>query len=290
MNGLIRTWFHIRRTPYQSLAALLVMFFNFLFVSMMVFLLLGLNVVLHYFESRPEVSAYLKDGVPQERVNRLIVQLQSQPGVKDVRFVSKEEALKIYQQENKDNPLLLEMVTPDILPASIEVTTKDPETLKSIAAQLEKEKDLFEEIVFQQDIVDSLLRWTRIIRGGGLVVISLLFVVSVVVIAAVVGMKITLKKEEVSVLNLLGASGREVQTPFLLEGISYGLGGALLGWGVCVGGLWYLRPRLEEFFSPLSLWPSSFLPFLGVLGGEVICGLLIGLLASFLAVRKHLRR
>jgi len=290
MNILLKIWHHFRRTPYQSMAAILVMFFNFLLISAVVFVILGLGAILHYFETRPEITAFIKDTAKQEEVEKLIDNLRSRSGIKEVRFVSKEKALEIYREENKDNPLLLEMVTADILPASLEITAADPEVLKTVAQELTNLTQIFEEVVFQQDVVDALLKWTRMGEKVGLALIGFLTFVSLIVISVIVGMKITLRKKEVFILGLLGAKNSYIQNPFLLEGVLYGILGAGLGWGICVLLAFWLRPRLTPFFGDIPFWPASFRPFLAILGGEVLFGATIGFLASLIAVRKHLRR
>lgn len=285
-----KVWCHLRRNPHQSLAAVAVMFSNFLLITAVVFTLFGLGSVLGFLETRPEVTVFIKDEMKQEQIDSLINNLKGKKEVKEVRFVSKEQALEIYKQDFGDNPLLLEMVTAEVLPASIEISAESPETLKQIASQLSSQADLFEEIVFQQEVVDSLLKWTQTSKKVGLGLIVFLASVSLIVIWVIVGMKITLRKKEIAVLNLLGAGGGYIRGPFLLEGMFYGVVGAILGWGIITVVAFALKPRLLTFFQQIPFWPTSLLPFGLILLGEMFFGAVIGLLASIMAVRKHLRR
>jgi len=285
-----KVWCHLRRNPHQSLAAVAVMFSNFLLITAVVFTLFGLGSVLGFLETRPEVTVFIKDEMKQEQIDSLINNLKGKKEVKEVRFVSKEQALEIYKQDFGDNPLLLEMVTAEVLPASIEISAESPEALKQIASQLSSQADLFEEIVFQQEVVDSLLKWTQTSKKVGLGLIVFLASVSLIVIWVIVGMKITLRKKEIAVLNLLGAGGGYIRGPFLLEGMFYGVVGAILGWGIITVVAFALKPRLLTFFQQIPFWPTSLLPFGLILLGEMFFGAVIGLLASIMAVRKHLRR
>jgi len=285
-----KVWYHLRRNPHQSLAAVAVMFSNFLLITAVVFTLFGLGSVLGFLETRPEVTVFIKDEMKQEQIDSLINNLKGKKEVKEVRFVSKEQALEIYKQDFGDNPLLLEMVTAEVLPASIEISAESPEALKQIASQLSSQADLFEEIVFQQEVVDSLLKWTQTSKKVGLGLIVFLASVSLIVIWVIVGMKITLRKKEIAVLNLLGAGGGYIRGPFLLEGMFYGVVGAILGWGIITVVAFALKPRLLTFFQQIPFWPTSLLPFGLILLGEMFFGAVIGLLASIMAVRKHLRR
>lgn len=263
---------------------------NFLMVSLFVFLLLGFSLVLSYFESRPEATAFLKDGVSQAIINNTISELKGYSGVREVKFVSKEDALKIYQQENKDDPLLLEMVTAEILPASIELSADNPLILQDVAQKMKDRKDIFDDVIFQKDVLDSLAKWTNLVRNIGLSIIVFLTIVSAFVISMIIGMKITLRKGEIETLRLLGASNFYIQWPFLMEGMFYGIFGAILGWGVSFGAVAYFRPKITSFFGDIPFWPTTITPFLILLVLELTAGLLIGLLASGVAVKRYFRR
>lgn len=90
-------------------------------------------------ENRSALVIFLKEdySVPKEALEKkdldnFISEVKKMQGVKDVRYVSKEEALRIYKENNKDEPSLLELITPDILPQSIEVYLDDFSILNKV--------------------------------------------------------------------------------------------------------------------------------------------------------------
>ena len=111
MNVTKTAWKNIRRSPYQALAAILIMTLTFLAVSFFVFLLAGSSTIINYFESKPQVTAFFKNEAKQADINTLGNQLKATGKVASIKFVSKEEALKIYREQNKNDPLLLDLVT-----------------------------------------------------------------------------------------------------------------------------------------------------------------------------------
>lgn len=288
MSPAKRLWNHLRRGPFQTLAAGLVMFFVFLTVTTFLFLIITLSSAVTYFESRPEITAFVKDGVVQTQVDALISELKSDPQVEKVRYVSKEEALKIYNDLNKDNPLLLEMVTADILPASVEISAKSSEGLGEIASKMEKKSNLFEEVVVPRDVIDFLVKLTGTVKVIGFSIIGFLSALSLVIISVIVGMKVALFKPEIEILRLLGASAIYIQLPFLLEGFLYGLMGSFLGAGVLSGLAFIFQKDLMALLAAFSIPVPPLEIFLIAVGAEVAFGALVGLLASFLAVRKHI--
>jgi len=281
-------WTHMRRTPYQALAAILIMFLTFFITTVFILTAGGFQTILRYFETRPQVTAFLKDETTTIQVDTLKAKLAQTGKVKEAKYISKEEALEIYREQNKNDPLLLEMVTANILPASLEVATNDLSHLNEIAQALRVEP-VVEEVVFQEDVVKALQQWTLNIRRVGIGLISIFGIVSLLVILVIIGMKITLRREEIDILQLLGASRWYIRAPFLLEGIFYGVVGAFVAWGISYLLLLYLASFVIKFFQGIALLPVSPIFMLTVLGIEIASGIVIGSLGSLLAVKRYLK-
>lgn len=128
----------IRRTPYQSLAAFLVLFLTLFLSVTILFSLSFLYGLLGYVETRPQVTVYFKSDTQEGDVFKLRDELISAGKVESAKYISKDEAYTIYKESNKDNPLLLEMVSSDILPPSLEIYAKKPIFLPEIAEYVKK--------------------------------------------------------------------------------------------------------------------------------------------------------
>jgi len=205
-----------------------------------------------------------------------------------IKYVSKEEALKIYKEQNKNDPLLLDLVTADILPSSLEVQTTKPEYLTELAGQV-KGSPLVEETVFQQDVVNTLTSWTSAFRKMGIGIIAALMTVSIFVIITIIGIKITIRKEEIEIMRLIGATGWFIRAPFILEGMFYGFMGALLGFVVSFGIMVYIMPIIETFLKDVPIFPFPYIIFLEIFAIEVILACFLGAFASFAAVLRYLK-
>ncbi len=282
------TWTHIRRSPYQSLAALSIMILTFFIISVFTLLGAGSQAILNFFETRPQVTAFFEDQVTLGEIDLLKAKLAETSKVKEMKYISKEEALAIYREQNKDDPLLLEMVTANILPASLEVSTTNISYLGEIAEVLRQEPGV-EEVIFQQDVVEALNKWTTNIRLVGLGLAIAFSLTGLLTILVIIGMKVALRKEEVEIMELIGASKGFISAPFLLEGIFYGIIGALIAWGVAYLLLLYATPFLIDFLAGIPILPVPIFLMLAVLGGELLLGAIIGTLGSFIAVRRYLK-
>lgn len=282
------TWKHMRRTPYQALAASLVMTLTLFVAAVVTLVTLGSEGVLKYFETRPQVTAFFADTAAAEQIDNLKNSLVNSDLVAGVNFISKEEALAIYREQNKNDPLLLEMVTAQILPASLEISAKKAEDLPKVAELIEGAAGV-EEVVYQPDLVAAVTRWTRALRIGGGILLGFFALVAGLTIVIIIGMRVAGRKEEIDILKLLGASNWQIRGPFILEGAVYGLVGAVVAWGAAYILLLYATPFLVEFLGNIPLLPVSVGVMLMLLAAEVGGGLAIGVLGSLVALSRFMR-
>lgn len=288
-NNPKTTWHHIRRSPIQSLTALILMTFSFMLVSLFIVVNSGLSKVLVYFETKPEITIFIKDDLPQADIDNLQKDLANYQDIKEIKFISKEKALEIYKQQNKNNPMLTEMVTASILPASFEITVTDPKTLEKIYQNYATNTNVVDEIIYQKDVINSLLDWTNIIRRSGFIITIIVFIISFFSVSTIIGMKTTNRKDEIKISRLLGASKFYVKKPFLLEGIFYGLIGSFIGSILTLTLIYFVRTSINTFFQPVVFIPNE-LSFYGfVILAQLLLGLIIGFFSSLIGVRRYIK-
>lgn len=290
MNTLKNSWHHIRRSPVQSFFAVFIMVLGFFLITSFAVFNDGLMMVLRNFETKPEITIFLKDEITPEIVSSLQKELENYPNVREIRYISKEKALDIYRQQNEDNPMLTEMVTSSILPASFEVSVTDPSVLEEIDQNFSAKKDLVDEIIYQKDIIKNLLNWTSLIRHASTILIASVLVIAFFVNLVIVGLKITSRKDEIRISRLLGASNFYVIRPFLLEGIIYGAIGSLIGSLLSFAIALHFRPLINGFFNPVMfIRQDNYTTYLVFIGFNLLLGSLTGYLASWIGVRRYIK-
>jgi len=224
-------WTSIRRTPYQSLSAFLILFFT-LFLTLILFVSLTfLYGTLNYLETKPQVTVYFQNKTVENHIFKVRDELMSSGKVLNIKYISKNEAFNIYKQLNKDNPLLLEMVSADILPPSLEIYAKKPIFLPEIAEYLKKQGDI-DEVQYEKDIIDKLLVLTNTIRKSALIFFSYLIIMSIIVLTTMILFKIALKESEITLLKLIGATNFYIRKPYVLESLFLGISASLLSFGI----------------------------------------------------------
>ena len=279
---------NIRRSPFQAITASMIMFLTFFALLVFMLLATGSQLILRYYESKPQVIAFFKDGTTQSDVSAIQNALSREEKVVGTKFVSKEDALNIYRERNKNDPALLELVTANILPASLEISTQTPQDLPSIAEILKKEP-VVEEVIVPEDVVATLTSATKVIRIVGSTVVGFLTFFAILVILMIIGFKIRLRRDEIEIMKLIGASSSFIRAPFILEGIFYGLVGALASWITVYILVWYFTPFWQGYLSEVKLLPVNPVFMLLLLFATIAAAIIIGTLGSMGAVRRYLR-
>ncbi len=277
----------IRRNPYNAMAAILVMFLTFFVGAIFILVTLASNAIIHYYETRPQITAFLKDDTTTAQVDSIKTDVSKIASVTEVKYISKEDALKIYKDRNKNEPALIEFVTADILPASIEVSGNRISDFDDIANSLKSEAQV-SKVVYYQDIIDTLIKVTSTVRLVGVIIVLFLLLTSLTVTLIVVGLNIALHREEIEIMKLVGATKTYIRTPFLIEGITYGFISAGLAVGI-LGIIYpFVYPSLQKQFTPIEALPSDPLIFVLILGAEMFVGFLVGTVGSWIATRRYL--
>ncbi len=296
MNEVFKS---IKRTPYQSLGSFLVLFFT-LFLSLTLFIFVSFFYgFLNYLETQPQVAVYFKPNTAEDYIFKIKDELSQSGKVLSIKYISQNEAYNIYRNLNKDNPLLLEMVSADILPASLEVYAKKPIYLPEIAEYLKKQSEI-DEVQYQKDIVNRLLSITNILRKSALVFFAYLILMSTVVLTSMTLFKIALKKEEIELLRLLGATNSYIRWPYIKEALFMGTLAATSALLIILLLIFYFNPFLKsyllipnltlEFYSlKLTVWPFNLTFIMIMYLLSLVFGLSIAVFSSYLATNKYLK-
>lgn len=279
---------NLRRAPYQAFAACMVTFLTFLSLSIFIILSAASQKALIYYESRPQTIAFFKDGTTPQDINAIKDALNQTGKVTNLKYVSKEEALTVYKETNKDRPILAELVTASTLPASLEISAVSPQDL-GLIAQILKREPVVDEVIVPEDVIQILSNTTRIIRLVGIGVVSFLIGFATLVILMIIGFKIRLRRTEIETMRLLGASNWFIRTPFIIEGIIYGVVGTTLAWIVSVALIWYFAPWVNNYLKELALLPVPLIYVASHLLLLLLVAIAIGGLGSFSAVRRYLK-
>ena len=289
------------RNAWLAIAAIAVMSITLTIVLFSVIANATLTQTIKQITDKIDVSVYLKDTVNQKQTDTLISQVKGIENVKSVDYVSKEEALKRYQQQNKDNLDLLLAIsqTDNPLPASLQIKPKDPNQIQQIKDFLEKKeiKELqSEETSYSGDrkeAIDKITQATKFFREAGFIGVIIFAIISMLIIFNTIRMAIFNRRDELAIMRLLGASTWYIRGPFVVETVIYGIVAAIISVTVC--NVLFTVSSSAFGASSLGLLDITYANqyfaqhFWMILLVQMIIGIFIGATSSVIATRRYLK-
>ncbi|MEU7753529.1 permease-like cell division protein FtsX [Micromonospora sp. NPDC049171] len=234
-----------------------------------------------------EVSIFLKQEVSEQERTDLNAKLDSDPLVKDVIYVNKDEAYKKFKVMYQDAPDLVNVVKPDQLPESFRLKLNNPEQYKDIYEQYKNTAGV-DEIIDQSRLLDKIFNILTSIQNIALAAAIVMAIAALLLVANTIQVAAYSKRREVAVMKLVGASNWFIQAPFVLEAVVAGLIGSLLGLVALVAAKYLLFDRslsaLQGLLSPIS-WGDILVvfPLMAGVGGLISAG------TAWITLRFYLR-
>jgi len=226
MANLGNTVDFINKEKGISFISILAIFVSFTLLSFIVTFMVFSNTALNLLQKQVQVRIFFKDTFTEDKILELKKVIESDSRVSEVGFTSKDDALRIFKDLSKNDSVLQESLTSNILPASLEIRTKDVRDLDSFYEEYSG-KDYIESIKYLKDIKDRFMYYAKIVTGVSLVITLLFFIVSFGIILSTIRINIFQKKEEIETMKLVGASDDFVERPFIHQGVVYSMVGSL---------------------------------------------------------------
>lgn len=239
--------------------------------------------VLEQIESRVEIVAYLKDDVRADAAQLMLAEIRAFPEVANATYISRDEALAAARKELPELRAIFADLEVNPLPASIEVRllpgNRTPEVVDQVATRISG-YPFVEDTNYGKEWVERIFLLRRIAGATAIVVGGAFAAVAILIIGTAIRMAIFARREEIEIMRLVGATKAFIRLPFLLEGLLTGL----LGAGFALSATYTIYKVLVRTVFPLVWLPDQW-----VLAG-IIAGGVLGLMASAISVRQHLRQ
>lgn len=259
------------------------------------------NNTIDQITNKIDISVFLKDSTNQQQTKQLIAQLNKLPNVESTSYLTKEQALKAYQQQNAGNEQLLTAIneTSNPLPATILVKPVDLNKIQDIKNFLSQPKVL--ELQSDQpsysgdrkEAIDKITHATNVLRKIGIVAIVGFTIICALIIFNTIQMAIFNRRDEIQIQRLLGASTNYIRGPFIVESIIYGMLSAVFS--VLIVNAAFLASSNTLQATSLGLLDINYAStyfgahFLQLLAIQLVLGIVIGAVSSTIATRRYLK-
>lgn len=289
------------RNGFISLAAILIMTITLFVVAGLMMSSAALDATLTQLTNKVDVTVYFTPTATLDQITTVQNSLKVLPEVASVKYVSREDALAEFTERHKNDQLTLqalEELGENPLGASLEIRAKETSQYESIATYLQDQADTqtgstayIDKVNFFQN-KSAIDRLTNIIETSqklGIAITIILAISSVLIAFNTIRLAIYTARDEIGVMNLVGAGHWYVRGPFMVAGILYGIVSAIIVLLVLYPITIWLGPGSEKFlgsFNVFTYYTEAFpMLFLALMGA----GIAIGALSSYLAVRRYLR-
>jgi len=296
LKRIIRAGFlSFRRNGWLSTATIIVLAMMLFVLGNLILLGVLAETVLNTLESKIDVSVYFRPETEEENIFLIKKELESLSEVAEVRYVSREEALKRFREQHKSNALIisaLEELGENPLEASLNIRARDPSHYESVSNfLLHKNYPGIDKINYFDNklVIERLGAILGAIRKGGTALALFLAFVAVLVAFNTIRLAIYTMREEIGIMRLVGATMWFIRGPFIVNGILYGALAAGVTMFVFFPLTWFVSPKLLILVPNFDLFRyflSNFWEFFGIM---LLSGITLGVVSSFIAIRRYLK-
>jgi len=283
MNEAMRD---LRRAGRVGLAAILLIALSLTALGGFWLLSLNLGRAIDQWGDRVRVIVYLKDEPAPAKLDDLLQRIEAVGGIQRLRYVSKAEALRVLKRSLGSQADVAEQLPRNPLPASVEVTPDaaiaTPEGTRALVSRLVMLPEV-EEVQGGSQWVDGLAQFRRLFQGVGLVIGAVLALAAILTVTTATTLVLHLRRDEMEIMRLVGATENVIRAPRLLQGMAQGLVAAIMALAALEIAYALAVPRLEPLLPmTLGLERVTFLSPLqafAVIGAGTMLGAVGGLLA-----------
>ncbi|HEX9436451.1 MAG TPA: permease-like cell division protein FtsX [Candidatus Limnocylindria bacterium] len=293
---LTAAWHGISRNPFMTAASTLTVALMLLLFAFFVVTDRGLQSAVALLESKVELTVYLADDAKVSRVLELKSRIEKDPAVSRVDYVSKEDALERFKRLSAGRAEIgpIEDIGVNPLPASLEIKLAQAQDSRRIADELRDEVGngviaKTDDVIDNPQVVDQLLTITRVLSIGGLAILAMMLFVALFVIVNTIRIAVHARRDEIEIMQLVGATDGLVAAPFVLEGMLVGVFGAVISLLALLVASGPVTSTLIQFLDilPVTLGPN----FFGQLAAGVLgFALLMGAGGATISIRTHLAK
>ena len=297
LKRIIRSgWSNFRRQTALSFATVSIMVMT-IFLITSLFLFQGTtNFLISLLEGRVDISVYFKKDIAEDDILRVKEELSQSPEVKNVEYISREDALARFIEKHKEDLVILESlveVGANPFLASLNIKAFQATQYDAISNFFSQDpyQELVEKIDYFQNkqIIERIFKISTSVKFAGSLLGLILGLIAVLVAFNTIRLTIYSSREEISIMRLVGASNWFIRGPFIVQGIIVGAISTLLTLIIFFLILFFANERVEAFlpnFSPLGYFLNNFFIILFI---QLAAGIGLGIISSLIAIRKYLK-
>lgn len=284
------------RNYLVSIATILVLLLAVIvFESLILFGVVGQKAI-SLVQDKIDISVDFRETVSEDEMLNLKSSLETLTEVKEVEYVSRDEALIRFKERHpsdSDIAKAIEEIGDNPLRASLNIKAFNPNDYSSIASYLNNESlsGIIETVSYNQNqlVIDRLAKIMDVGRQAGFLLTIILAVVASIVSFNTILLAIYSSKDEIGIMRLVGASNMFIRGPYIIVGAIYGVLSALAGVILTIPFVYFVSPYVSILIPEMNLWGYFTGNIFAIFGYNLLFAVLIGVISSFVVVRRYLK-
>lgn len=289
---ILRALRNMRQSPFLCTAAVSTVMVALVILAFFALVVLNIEQLTRTWSRDVQVTAYLDKALAEAEIARQQKRISQFPGVAGVVYTSPRQAFENFRQRLGDDADILDGMERDFLPGSFSISLEESFRNRSgidqVVARL-TDDPAFSDLRYAQDWLEKFTALLALLRAVGLVLGGFLLFAALFIVSNTIRLTLFARRDELEVMALVGGTPGFIKTPFLVEGAFQGALGGLLA--LLLSYLFYqlsLKENLSQLLVASGVGEIAFLPLHWQLG-LLVTGTFLGLIGSFLSLRKLMR-
>lgn len=281
------------RNSWLSLATIGIMIITLLIISSLVIINVIADSALLSLQDKIDISVYFKLDIPEPEILKTKAELLDLPEIKDIEYISKEQAVVNFTEKHKDNPLLLESLAEldeNPLEATLNIKAQQANMYDTILMFInQKYSSVISKVKADKNVIEKFNSITSALRKTGFILSTIFAVLAILITFNTIRLAIYTYKREVEIMRLVGASNWYIRWPFIIEGVLYGIFGVWICVLILYLAVRFISPKIMVFLPEMNLLDYFHSHLLLIIGMQIIIAVSLGVASSFIAIRRYLK-
>jgi cell division transport system permease protein len=280
----------IRDHKFLNTVTIITIAISILIVSAFSLFFVNANEIINSWKKGIKIMVYLKPDTPETKISELIRKIQLMEGIRNVRFISKDEAFQELKKQMRRQSSLFENLKENPLPDAFEIglnaSFQNQEKVEMLATRLESFPRV-DEVEYGQRWLGQFTNFFNLFRFTGYAMGGLFFMAALLIVANTIRLVLYSRRDEVEIMRLVGATDSFIKAPFYIQGVIQGAFGGIIGLAALFISFLLISLSMERGISP-GLFTIRFLSP-GAFCGIILGSTFVGWTGCYLSLKQFLK-
>lgn len=280
------------RNKLMSLASVIIVVASLIVFGFFLLISFNLELNVSLWQEQPQMAVFCYTELDDTQVQRVEDSIKSNDMISEYERVSKEENFQKAKEELGKGSDLLDGYDADTFMVSFIIKLKDPAYSDEVVKTLENTSGV-EKVSYSQNTIDVISRIAYWIKLGSSVMVTIFLIVSVFIISNTIKLTVFARRREINIMKYIGATDWFIRWPFVVEGVIISTIGAIIAFILSAYGynimqdrfsqdLFLAESQLLQLIEIKDIWSQLLIYYLAI-------GSVVGIIGSFLSIRRHLK-